>query len=201
MSRMYPAYEDHSEQLRDYTRSSSPVMKKYSLREYREMNAYMLNPVYDRPLSPIPVLFIPGNAGSFAQVRSMASSAFYQYWNRWFEVPSDDMQDVPGPTAWFSIDFNEDFSAFHGKTLEDQAYYVNEVVRYLRAMYSRQGNMSVGIVGHSMGGIVARLALTLPNAEPSSIDTIVTLSTPHAFPPVPFERSMEQVYALSLIHI
>ena len=41
MSRMYPAYEDHSEQLRDYTRSSSPVMKKYSLREYREMNAYM----------------------------------------------------------------------------------------------------------------------------------------------------------------
>jgi len=195
MSRMYPAYEDHSEQLRDYTRSSSPVMKKYSLREYREMNAYMLNPLYDRPLSPIPVLFIPGNAGSFAQVRSMASSAFYQYWNRWFEVPSDDMQDVPGPTAWFSIDFNEDFSAFHGKTLEDQAYYVNEVVRYLRAMYSRQGNMSVGIVGHSMGGIVARLALTLPNAEPSSIDTIVTLSTPHAFPPVPFERSMEQVYA------
>lgn len=195
MSRMYPSYVDHSEQLRDYVRSSSPVMKKYSLREYREMNAYMLNPLYDRSLSPIPILFIPGNAGSFAQVRSMASSAFYQYWNRWFEIPSDDMEDVPGPTAWFSIDFNEDFSAFHGKTLEEQAYYVNEAVRYLRAMYSTKGNMSVGIVGHSMGGIVARLALTLPNTEPSSIDTIVTLSTPHAFPPVPFERSMDRVYA------
>ena len=40
MSRMYPAYEDHSEQLRDYTRSSSPVMKKYSLREYRDCLLY-----------------------------------------------------------------------------------------------------------------------------------------------------------------
>ena len=83
MSRMYPADEDHSEQLRDYTRSSSPVMKKYSLREYREMNAYMLNPLYDRPLSPIPVLFIPGNAGSFAQVRTLASWRFDRVWNIW----------------------------------------------------------------------------------------------------------------------
>lgn len=203
MSRMYPSYVVHDDQLREFSRSSSPLMHKYSLREYREASLFVPTKVNDRLLHVMPILFIPGNAGSFAQVRSMASSAFYQYWTSNVDGPRPDMDDVPGPTAWFAVDFNEDFSAFHGKTLEDQAFYVNEVVRYLRELYpapedqflrGSERNMTVGIVGHSMGGIVARLAMSLPNASPSSIDTIVTLSTPHAFPPVPFERSMEMVY-------
>lgn len=44
-----------------------------------------------------------------------------------------------------------------------------------------------------MGGIVARLAsLYMPN---NTIDAIVTMSTPHNFPPLPFEGKMDELYA------
>lgn len=200
MSHMYPTYIVHDEQLRAFSRSTSPVMHKYSLREYREQNRNPSLKMADRVMHPAPVLFIPGNAGSYAQVRSMASSAALQFWAEGFEIPDFEFLQAPGPTVWFTIDFNEDFSAFHGRTLEDQAEYVNEAIAYLRAMYplmdtsDNEVNGTVGIVGHSMGGIVARLATILPNHPPSSVDTIVTLSSPHSFPPVPFDRSMERVY-------
>ena len=200
MSRMLPSYVVHDEELREFTRNDSPLMHKYSLKEYREADR-MRHKMDNRHATP--VLFIPGNAGSFAQVRSLASSASHQYWDE-LGNPRSEYEDAPGPTVWYSIDFNEDFSAFHGNTLKDQAYYVNEVLRFLRLKYpapddgklrSDEHNTTVALVGHSMGGIVARLALTLPNHPAASVDTIVTLSTPHAFPPVPFERSLESVYS------
>lgn len=197
MAYMHPTYVVHDAQLRAFSSSRSPVMQKYSLREYREMNATPSLTTKDRTMHASPVLFIPGNAGSFAQVRSMAASASDQFWAKYFDKPNEEFADAPGPVNWFTIDFNEDFSAFHGQTLRDQAFFVNEVVRYLRELYplsSSEGNATVPLVGHSMGGLVARLVRHLPNYVPASVDTIVTLSTPHAFPPVPFDRTINDVY-------
>ena len=43
------------------------------------------------------------------------------------------------------------------------------------------GNLpkSVVLVGHSMGGFVARAAIVNPNLRKSSVETIITLSSPH----------------------
>lgn len=38
---------------------------------------------------------------------------------------------------------------------------------------------SVILVGHSMGGFVARAALVHPHLQNSAVETIVTLSSPH----------------------
>ena len=206
MAYMYPSYVSHNAALRLHSRSSSPVMQKYSLLEYRE--AGVKHALGEN--SAMPALFIPGNAGSYGQVRSMASSGANQYWESTTATvgPSrnevkEEWKNAPGPIDWYTIDFNEDFSAFHGQTLRDQAYFVNEAVNYLRSLYpgkddenvrGEEQNTTVAIVGHSMGGIVARLAQRLPNYVPRSIDTIITLSTPHAYPPVPFDRSVERVY-------
>lgn len=46
-----------------------------------------------------------------------------------------------------------------------------------------------------MGGIVARLMVMLPNYVPNSIVDLFTLSTPHKEPPLPFYRSMDNLYA------
>ncbi|WFC99227.1 GPI inositol deacylase [Malassezia yamatoensis] len=206
MAFMYPSYVSHNEALRLHSRSSSPVMAKYSLFEYREAGVrHELN-----GKQAIPALFIPGNAGSYGQARSIASSAANQYWKSAVPVTGpirDEVQeewaDSPGPVDWYTLDFNEDFSAFHGQTLRDQAFFVNEAVSYLQALYpalddgilrGEEKNVTVLLVGHSMGGIVARLTQRLANYVPRSIDTILTLSTPHAYPPVPFDRSVDQVY-------
>lgn len=54
-----------------------------------------------------------------------------------------------------SVDFNEDFSAFHGQTMHEQAEYTNEVIKFLLKEYPKI--KEVPILAHSMGGIVARL--------------------------------------------
>lgn len=105
---------------------------------------------------------------------------------------------------FFAVDFNEDFSAFHGQTLRDQAEYLNDAVAYILSLYHdprrslRDPNLpdpsSVILVGHSMGGVVARTMLTMSNYQSNSINTIVTMSAPHARPPVSADADIVRVY-------
>ncbi len=105
---------------------------------------------------------------------------------------------------FFTVDFNEDITAFHGQTLLDQAEYLNEAIRYILSLYldprmsARDSDIpdptSVIVLGHSMGGIVARTMLIMPNYQSNSINTIVTLSAPHARPPVTFDSQIVKIY-------
>jgi glycosylphosphatidylinositol deacylase len=45
-----------------------------------------------------------------------------------------------------------------------------------------------------MGGMVARTMLTMPNYQSNSINTIITLSAPHAIPPVSFDGDIVRIY-------
>lgn len=86
----------------------------------------------------------------------------------------------------------------------DQAEYLNEAVSYILSLYHETRRapydaglpdpQSVIIVGHSMGGIVARAMLTMPNYLPNSINTIITMAAPHALPPAPFDWEMQRIY-------
>ncbi|EST04621.1 GPI inositol-deacylase PGAP1-like protein [Kalmanozyma brasiliensis GHG001] len=202
MSRMRPAYIDHTANLEPF--SPSGLWRKYRLYLYRERD---FEPM-DLPTGS-PALFVPGNSGSYGQVRSVASSAARQFYKEnGSGARRDEWNDAPpgvAHTDWYTVDFNEDFSAFSGSTLIEQATFINEVVAYLTNRYASPPNLSyapgernttVPILAHSMGGIAARLATHLPDHGVGKIDTIVTLSTPHAYPPVPFDRSLEYVYSL-----
>lgn len=102
------------------------------------------------------------------------------------------------------IDFNEDMAAFHGQTLLDQAEYVNEALTYILSLYhdpnrsrrdpSLPDPSSVILIGHSMGGIVARTVLTMANYQANSVNSIITISAPHAKPPVSFDSDIVQTY-------
>lgn len=150
----------------------------------------------------MPVLFIPGNAGSYKQVRSLASEAEYfreATGNHYIDGTQEKLA-----LDFFTVDFNEDFTAFHGQTLLDQAEYLNDAIAYILALYhnpekSRRASRlpdpsSVILVGHSMGGVVARTMLTMQNYQASSVNTIVTLSAPHARPPVTFDAQIVDTY-------
>lgn len=151
----------------------------------------------------VPVLFIPGNAGSYKQVRSLASEAAHYYYNTIAQDPKA-MEEGATSIDLFSVDFNEDFTAFHGQTLLDQAEYLNDAVAYILSLYHdprrAQRNTalpdpsSVILIGHSMGGVVARTMLIMPNYQSNSVNTIVTMSTPHARPPVAFDGDIVRTY-------
>ena len=151
----------------------------------------------------MPVLFIPGNAGSYKQVRPIAAEAathFHDY------VRHDAAAIGAGARNldFFTVDFNEDITAFHGQTMLDQAEYLNEAIAYILSLYHdpRRSERdpilpdptSVIILGHSMGGIVARTMLVMPNYQANSINTIVTMSAPHARPPISFDAEIVKTY-------
>ncbi|KAM0788807.1 hypothetical protein ACM66B_002894 [Microbotryomycetes sp. NB124-2] len=152
-------------------------------------------------LTGTPVVFVPGNAGSFRQVRSLASAAS----RAWFEVPGFRRKGVSSRDGarsldFFTIDYNDDFSAFHGQTLLDQAEYLADSIRYILSLYHQKDSLnrpdptSVIVVAHSMGGIVARAALLHPNYQSGSISTMITIATPHIVPPVTVDRGVGKVY-------
>jgi glycosylphosphatidylinositol deacylase len=88
------------------------------------------------------------------------------------------------------VDLNEDFSALHGNILRDQAAYIAFCVKEVLARYKHPRQLT--IIGHSMGGIAARLALTM--GIESSIDAVITMSTPHLLAPVTTDLHMANVY-------
>ncbi|PWW73118.1 PGAP1-domain-containing protein [Tuber magnatum] len=151
----------------------------------------------------VPVLFIPGNAGSYKQVRPIAAEAARYFKNA---AAKDESLLESGQRGldFFTVDFNEDITAFHGQTMLDQAEYLNEAVSYILSLYhdSRKSTMdsdlpdpsSVILFGHSMGGIVARTMLIMPNYQSNSINTIITMSAPHARPPAPFDKQIVETY-------
>ncbi|KAL7748315.1 GPI inositol deacylase [Sorochytrium milnesiophthora] len=161
----------------------SRLAQKYALYRYADGSW--------RPNRPgVPVLFIPGNAGSYKQVRSLASAAAEVY------IANAASADVPVPLDFYTIDLNEDMSAFHGSSLLQQAEFVNDVVQVILSLHRNDTNAptSVVIVAHSMGGLVARAAFCLSNFQPGSVQSIVTLSSPHALPPASLERGVVATY-------
>ncbi|KAG9307753.1 hypothetical protein G9A89_023318 [Geosiphon pyriformis] len=174
---------------------------KYGLYLYREGG-------YDHSEEPtgIPALFIPGNAGSYKQVRSIAAEASVLYYESISKEPKLWEQGVRA-IDFFTVDFNEEFSAFHGHSLLEQAEYLNDAIRYILSLYpalrknqyshpsqTHPDPASIIIIGHSMGGIVARTLFTMTNYQPGSINTILTLATPHLLPPAPFDWQISKIY-------
>ena len=136
------------------------------------------------------MLFIPGNAGSSHQVRSIASSATRQYFSSPHVVSPDFSSRSPTtkPLDVFALEFNEDLSAFHGPTLLSERTYAFEAITYILSLYPP--NTSIVVMGHSMGGVVATSLLPSPH-----ISAIVTMSTPHTLPPARFDNRIQAIYS------
>ncbi|KAI7862596.1 PGAP1-like protein-domain-containing protein [Spinellus fusiger] len=173
---------------------------KYALYLYREKGIDVSG-----MLTGVPVLFIPGHAGSYKQMRSIAAEASYYYYQN-YARQHDSLEDGVRSLDFFTVDFNEEFSALHGQSLLEQAEYLNDAVDYILKLYPHSRRLgpkinqdlpdpnSVIILGHSMGGVVARAMITLNNYQPGTINTIITLSTPHLLPPVNFDWKISKIY-------
>jgi pimeloyl-ACP methyl ester carboxylesterase len=168
----------------EYIKTEVPgrMSAKYNLYRYRLRESAVSDKLHGTP-----VLFIPGNAGSFRQGAPIAS----------FFDSSEYLGD--NPFDFFLADFTDDLTAFHGNTLLDQAEFVNDAVQaildnYLTNQFQQELPESVIILAHSMGGIVARTIFTLPGYKEGSVNTVLTLSSPHVLAPVSFEQDVSRIY-------
>ncbi|KAG6335296.1 hypothetical protein ID866_3800 [Astraeus odoratus] len=178
MSWMSPSYLLQSE----FNTSWTPLASRYTLWLYREVGWEPTQPV------GLPALFIPGSAGSSHQVRSIASSAARQYFSSPFVVSDEFTGRGAKPLDFYAVDFNEDFSAFHGPTVDSQVAYTSAAINYILSRYPP--GTQIIVMGHSMGGVVG--TALLPS---SNISALITMSTPHTLPPVRFDPRLEEIYA------
>ena len=85
--------------------------------------------------------------------------------------------------------------------MQQQADYVVKAIKHILSLYAADDRTnvprpsSVILVAHSMGGIVARLAIIDSAMQSDRVKTIITLSTPHSVPPVSIDRGMERIYS------
>ncbi|MBN3323965.1 PGAP1 deacylase, partial [Atractosteus spatula] len=138
-------------------------------------------------LSGVPVLFLPGNAGSYKQARSLGSIALRK---------AEDI-DNGFHLNVFTIDFSEELVALYGGSLQRQTRFVHESIKAILRLYKDQDTppRSVAVVGHSMGGIVARALFTLPKFSPHLVSLILTQASPHQGPVLPLDRHLLEFYS------
>ena len=136
-------------------------------------------------------MFISGHGGSPHQVRSLASEAARQHAKLRTETSFD----------FFAVDFGEEFPGVHATTLIEEAEFVADCIGKILGLYRvyRASKLphpdAVILLGHSMGGVVARLLMTLPRFNSTTVNTLITFASPHLSPPVTFERRAAEVYA------
>ncbi|GIY26830.1 GPI inositol-deacylase [Caerostris darwini] len=130
-----------------------------------------------------PVLFIPGNAGSYRQIRSLASVALRMAHSlrttKFFN--------------FFTIDFNEEISGLYGGTLKKQSEFVLACISHIQSLYSSE--KKIILIGHSMGGVIAKAIFSIPSLNPTDISLILTLAAPLKEPVVAWDSSLVNFYA------
>ncbi|XP_063689740.1 GPI inositol-deacylase-like [Bolinopsis microptera] len=155
--------------------------EKYKLYAYGE--GRYAKSLFQGKFNGIPVLFIPGNAGCFKQVRSLASVAYRMH---------EDLHKLHH-FNYFTVDFNEEFSGLYGGVLYTQSDYVVVALQAIQKLYSTP--KKVILIGHSMGGLVARSVFVHPEFQYDSVDLVLTLSTPHNAAPYEFDWHIHSFYS------
>ncbi|CAM6094752.1 unnamed protein product [Calypogeia fissa] len=229
MTYMYPTYIPISA-------PPNITANRYGLFKYHEGWKKIDNELHLLKLSGVPVLFIPGNGGSYKQVRSIAAESdraynggpleesFFQQAGFTTQEAGSNIGETLGGlrkdllyTAqeqyankldWFTVDLEEEHSAMDGRILEEHTEFVVHAInrildRYKESLEARsQQTQEVGdflpknviLVGHSMGGFIARAAVVHPLLRKDAVETIVTLSSPHLLAPLPLQPSLGHFY-------
>ena len=99
-----------------------------------------------------------------SQVRSLASVALRK---------AIEDSDYEVHFDYFSVDFNEEFSALYGGSLSKQSEYVAACVDHILSKYKKveaaRRPKSVALVGHSIGGLIAKSLFARPDFKTEKV--------------------------------
>ncbi|CAD5209356.1 unnamed protein product [Bursaphelenchus okinawaensis] len=154
---------------------------RYNLSLYGE-GYYALGYMNDPgSLDGIPIIFVPGNAGSEKQARSLGSVL----------QNKTELRGTHFKFNVFTIDFKEEFSAFSPSIIHRQIDYLVHAIRHVHGLY-RDGRKII-LYGHSIGGIVAQGALTHKDIQ-DKVSLVIGLSTPFSEPPISLGLGMKKIW-------
>lgn len=96
------------------------------------------------------------------------------------------------------VDHNSECAGFHGGSLLRQANFLLESIGMILRLYEHYQipAKDIIVVGHSMGGVVARQAMSLPTYQPKTIKTLITLSSPHFAPVITVDPNLVKAYRM-----
>lgn len=154
MTVMAPAYRDISSQIPYWT----PASYKYRLFAYDDHQfSFDEQGKHMTGCHCIPALYIPGSCGSYQQVRSIGSMTLKA-------MQLQQREDVNRCVQFYSVDFIDEFSAFSGNILEEQATFVKTAIKYIAKVHG--SSKGIILIGHSFGGVVIQRALSSINSPP-----------------------------------
>uniref|UniRef100_A0A183CCF5 GPI inositol-deacylase n=1 Tax=Globodera pallida TaxID=36090 RepID=A0A183CCF5_GLOPA len=133
-------------------------------------------------LDGFPIVFVPGNAGSGRQVRSLGSLL----------QNKTERLGTPFQFDTFALDFNEEMTALNFDYVESQAQFLSDSIDHILSLYSSPhiSPPKIVLIGHSMGGIVIQKLLATDSKfdKRQNIAFVVAFATPFAQPPFMFDK-------------
>lgn len=155
----------------------------YGLYYYYEGRQQALDPLKMR-MTGAPVIFVHGNAGSYKQVRSLASVALRK---------ARENHEAGIHLDYYTIDFDEELSALYGGYMYHQQSFLKHCIRTIVSLYRTQPASPIVLIGHSMGGKLAQSVLTDPEIG-QHINVIISISTPLDLPVLNLDANLGQFY-------
>lgn len=132
----------------------------------------------------MPVLFVPGNAGSYQQVRSLASTCIRH------QLQSLDAFKF----IFYTIDFGGQRSGLNGHLIEEQTTFVHYALNQIAKVHDAHTN-GIILIGHSIGGFISKVLFTRPGFDSSSVPLVISLASPLTRPYLIFDDKMRELYA------
>uniref|UniRef100_A0A0A1XDW7 GPI inositol-deacylase n=1 Tax=Zeugodacus cucurbitae TaxID=28588 RepID=A0A0A1XDW7_ZEUCU len=131
-----------------------------------------------------PVIFVPGNGGSYKQVRSMASVALTKARDSATGIHLD----------YYTIDYNEELSALYGDYLERQTLFLKTCMKIVLKLYKNTEHVGkIVLIGHSMGAVISQAVLRDPEFA-EYINTIISISSPINKPILILDEKIDTFY-------
>lgn len=168
------------------TPSSGQDIKNYKLFMYSEFGFPLESNIRRDLKDSMPILFVPGNAGSYQQVRSLASTCIRRH-----------LQSLDAfKFVFYTIDFRAQLSGLDGELIEQQTRFLHLAVKKIIETHPTETN-GVILVGHSVGGFIAKALSTDSDFDPNSIPLLINLASPLTKPFVNFDSKMGRLYHLT----
>lgn len=150
---------------------------------YSEFNFPLESDIKHDLKDSFPVLFVPGNAGSYQQIRSLASTCIRRQ-----------IQLIEAlKFVFYTIDFGGQLSGLSGDLIEDQTRFVHQSLEQIKRMHPSHLN-GIILLGHSVGGFISKSLFALPDFDHNSIPILISLAGPLVKPYLTFDSKMHELY-------